>query len=67
MTFNVKVNQTKERPQYYATDKHIESFYLSKKRITWECLIVIQIGELNKIKEKESDNPHQIDEQNIYD
>ena len=67
MTLNVKVNQTKECPQCDTTDKHIESFDFSKKRIFWEGLIVIYIGELNKIKEIESDDPYQIDEQKIQD
>ncbi len=67
MTLNVIVNQTKECPQCYATDKHIESFDFPKKRIFREWLIVIYIGELNKIKEIECDDPYQINEQKIYD
>lgn len=67
MTLNVEVDETKERSQCYATDKHIESFNFPKKGITWEGLIVIYIGELNKIKEIEGDDPYQIDEKKIYE
>ena len=57
MTLNVIVNQSKECSQCYATDKHIESLYFPEKGIFWEGLIVIYIGELNKIKEIESYDP----------
>jgi hypothetical protein len=53
MTLNVIVNKTKECTQRNATDKHIESLYFPKKRITRNWLIIIYIGELNKIKEIE--------------
>jgi len=62
VTLNVKINETKECSQCYATDKHIESLNFPKKGITREWLIIIYIGKLKKVEEIKSENPYQIDE-----